>query len=64
MKGAINEGTLNMNFLFDLKYSNINNVKEIIVPKEALEAKESMEILKEQLKEAEKTQKDNELDKK
>ena len=64
MKGAINEGTLNMNFLFDLKYSNINNVKEIIVPKEALEAKESMEVLEEQLKEAEKAQKDNELDKK
>ena len=53
-----------MNFLFDLKYSNINNVKEIIVPKEALEAKESMEVLEEQLKEAEKAQKDNELDKK
>ena len=64
MKGAINEGPIKMNFLFDLKYSNINNVKEIIVPKEALEAKESLEVLEEQLKEAEKAQKDDKVDKK
>ena len=64
MKGAINEGPIKMNFLFDLKYSNINNVKEIVVPKEALEAKESLEVLEEQLKEAEKAQKDDKVDKK
>ena len=33
--GAINEGGLKINFSFEAKYSNINNVKEIIVPKEA-----------------------------
>ena len=64
MVGAINEGGIKMNFSFEVTYSNINNVKEIIVPKEALEAKESMEVLEEQLKEAEKAQKANEVDKK
>lgn len=62
--GAINEGGLKINFSFDLKYSNINNVKEIIVPKEALEAKETLEVLEEQVKEAEKAQKDTKVDKK
>ena len=64
MKGAINEGPIKMNFSFDLKYSNINNVKEIIIPKEALEAKETLEVLEEQVKEAEKAQKDTKVDKK
>ena len=40
MVGAVNEGGIKMNFSFDVKYSNINNVKEIVIPKEALEAKE------------------------
>ena len=62
--GAINEGGLKINFSFEAKYSNINNVKEIVVPKEALEAKESLEVLEEQLKEAEKAQKDDKVDKK
>ena len=56
--GAINEGGLKINFSFEAKYSNINNVKEIIVPKEALE------VLEEQVKEAEKAQKDTKVDKK
>ena len=64
MTGAISEGPIKMNFLFDLKYSNINNIKEIEVPKEALEAKESLEVLEDQLKEAEKAQKDTKVDKK
>ena len=64
MKGVINEGPIKMNFSFDLKYSNINNVKEIIVPKEALEAKETLEVLEEKVKEAEKAQKDTKVDKK
>ena len=64
MTGTINEGPIKMNFSFDLKYSNINNVKEIIVPKEALEAKETLEVLEEQVKEAEKAQKDTKVDKK
>ena len=45
MTGTINEGPIKMNFSFDLKYSNINNVKEIIIPKEALEAKKTLEVL-------------------
>lgn len=61
--GAINEGGLKINFSFEAKYSNINNVKEIIVPKEALEAKETLEVLEEQVKEAEKAQKDTKVDK-
>ena len=64
MTGTINEGSIKMNFSFDLKYSNINNVKEIIIPKEALEAKETLEVLEDQLKEAEKAQKTIEIDKK
>ena len=64
MTGTINEGPIKMNFSFDLKYSNINNVKEIIIPKEALEAKETLEVLEDQLKEAEKAQKDTKVDKK
>ena len=64
MTGTINEGPIKMNFSFDLKYSNINNVKEIIIPKEALEAKETLEVLEEQVKEAEKAQKDTKVDKK
>ena len=64
MTGTINEGPIKMNFSFDLKYSNINNVKEIIVPKEALEAKETLEVLEEKVKEAEKAQKDTKVDKK
>ncbi len=62
--GAINEGGLKINFSFEAKYSNINNIKEIIVPKEALEAKETLEVLEEQVKEAEKAQKDTKVDKK
>ena len=62
--GAINEGGFKINFSFEAKYSNINNVKEIIVPKEALEAKETLEVLEEQVKEAEKAQKDTKVDKK
>ena len=50
MTGTINEGPIKMNFSFDLKYSNINNVKEIIIPKEALEAKETLEVLEEKVK--------------
>jgi len=50
-----------MDFSFDLKYSNINNVKEIIIPKEALEAKETLEVLEEKVKESEK---DTRVDKK
>ncbi|WP_336161287.1 DUF6612 family protein [Fusobacterium polymorphum] len=64
MKGAINEGPIKMNFSFDLKYSNINNVKEIIIPKEALEAKETLEVLEEKVKESEKIEKDTSVDKK
>ena len=61
MTGTINEGPIKMNFSFDLKYSNINNVKEIIIPKEALEAKETLEVLEEKVKESEK---DTRVDKK
>ncbi|WP_338969687.1 hypothetical protein KSU09_05925 [Fusobacterium nucleatum] len=66
MLGTINEGGIKMNFSFDVKYSNINNVKEIIVPKEALEAKEEKSV-EEQLKETEKienTEIDDKVDKK
>ena len=59
--GAINEGGLKINFSFEAKYSNINSVKEIIVPKEALEAKETLEVLEEKVKESEK---DTRVDKK
>ena len=62
--GAINEGGLKINFSFEAKYSNINNVKEIIVPKEALEAKETLEVLEEKVKESEKIEKDTRVDKK
>ena len=61
MTGTINEGPIKMNFSFDLKYSNINNIKEIIIPKEALEAKETLEVLEEKVKESEK---DTRVDKK
>ena len=64
MTGTINEGPIKMNFSFDLKYSNINNVKEIIIPKEALEAKETLEVLEEKVKESEKIEKDTRVDKK
>ena len=50
----------------NVKYSNINNVKEIIIPKEALEAKEEKSI-EEQLQETNKienTEKDDKVDKK
>ena len=40
MTGAINEGALKIDFLFEAKYSNINNVKEIVIPKEVLETLE------------------------
>lgn len=66
MVGAINEGGIKMNFSFEAKYSNINNVKEIIIPKEALEAKEEKSV-EEQLKETEKienTEIDDKVDKK
>ena len=61
MVGAINEGGIKMNFSFEVTYSNINNVKEIIVPKESLEAKESLEVLEEKVK---KSEKDTRVDKK
>ena len=64
MTGTINEGPIKMNFSFDLKYSNINNVKEIVIPKEALEAKETLEVLEEKVKESEKIEKDTRVDKK
>lgn len=64
MSGAINIDNIKMDFAFEAKYSNINNVKEIIVPKEALEAKETLEVLEEKVKEAEKAQKDTKVDKK
>ena len=64
MLGAIKVENIKMDFAFEAKYSNINNVKEIIVPKEALEAKETLEVLEEQVKEAEKAQKDTKVDKK
>lgn len=66
MVGAINEGGIKMNFSFEAKYSNINNVKEIIIPKEALEAKEQKTI-EQQLQETEKienTEIDDKVDKK
>ena len=66
MLGTINEGDIKMNFSFDVKYSNINNVKEIIVPKEALEAKEQKTI-EQQLQETkniENTEIDDKVDKK
>ena len=63
MVGAINEGGIKMNFSFDVKYSNINNVKEIIVPKEALEAKEQKTI-EQQLQETKNIEKDDKVDKK
>ena len=40
MTGTINVENIKMNISFDVNYSNINNVKEIVIPKEALEAKE------------------------
>jgi len=55
-----------MDFAFDAKYSNIDNVKEIIVPKEALEAKEEKNP-EEQLQETKKienTKIENKVDKK
>ncbi|WYA36905.1 hypothetical protein LDJ98_04395 [Fusobacterium nucleatum] len=55
-----------MDFTFEAKYSNINNVKEIIIPKEALEAKEEKSV-EEQLKENKKienTEIDDKVDKK
>ena len=66
MVGAINEGGIKMDFSFEAKYSNINNVKKIIIPKEALEAKEEKSV-EEQLKETEKienTEIDDKVDKK
>ena len=63
MLGTINEGGIKMNFSFDVKYSNINNVKEIIVPKEALEAKEQKTI-EQQLQETKNIEKDDKVDKK
>ena len=55
-----------MNFSFDVKYSNINNVKEIIVPKEALEAKEQKTIEQklQETKNIENTEIDDKVDKK
>ena len=66
MLGAIKVENIKMDFTFKAKYSNINNVKEIIVPKEALEAKEEKSV-EEQLKETEKienTEIDDKVDKK
>jgi len=66
MLGAIKVENIKMDFTFEAKYSNINNVKEIIVPKEALEAKEEKSV-EEQLKETEKienTEINDKIDKK
>ena len=66
MSGAIKVENIKMDFSFEAKYSNINNVKEIIIPKEALEAKEEKSV-EEQLKETEKienTEIDDKVDKK
>ena len=66
MLGAIKVENIKMDFTFEAKYSNINNVKEIIIPKEALEAKEEKSV-EEQLKETEKienTEIDDKVDKK
>ena len=55
-----------MNFSFDVKYSNINNVKEIIIPKEALEAKEekSPEEQQQETEKIENTKINDKVDKK
>ena len=53
MLGAIKVENIKMDFAFEAKYSNINNVKEIVIPKEALEAKEEKSPEK-QLQETEK----------
>ena len=66
MLGAIKVENIKMDFAFDAKYSNIDNVKEIIVPKEALEAKEEKNP-EEQLQETKKienTKIENKVDKK
>ena len=66
MLGAIKVENIKMDFAFEAKYSNIDNVKEIIVPKEALEAKEEKNP-EEQLQETEKienTKIENKVDKK
>ena len=66
MSGAIKVENIKMDFSFEAKYSNINNVKKIIIPKEALEAKEEKSV-EEQLKETEKienTEIDDKVDKK
>ena len=66
MSGAIKVENIKMDFAFEAKYSNINNVKEIIIPKEALEAKEEKSV-EEQLKETEKIENpeiDDKVDKK
>ena len=63
MSGAINIDNIKMDFAFEAKYSNINNVKEIVIPKEALEAKEEKSP-EEQLQETEKIEIDDKVDKK
>ena len=66
MSGAIKVENIKMDFAFEAKYSNINNVKEIVVPKEALEAKEEKSP-EEQLQETEKIENpeiDDKVDKK
>ena len=60
-EGTIDEIMKNENSITG-KY--LSGEKEIEVPKEALEAKESLEVLEDQLKEAEKAQKDTKVDKK
>ena len=64
MSGAIKVENIKMNLAFDAKYSNINNVKEIVIPKEALEAKEEKNIEEQQLQETEKIEIDDKVDKK
>ena len=55
-----------MDFAFEAKYSNINNVKEIIIPKEALEAKEekSPEEQQQETEKIENPEIDDKVDKK
>ena len=66
MLGAIKVENIKMDFAFEAKYSNINNVKEIVIPKEALEAKEekSPEEQQQETEKIENTKINDKVDKK
>ena len=66
MSGAIKVENIKMDFAFEAKYSNINNVKEIVIPKEALEAKEekSPEEQQQETEKIENPEIDDKVDKK